>query len=113
MINSLDPGQMHPFEGECNLLNVVPTLTNIENYVSKADLMDSFDSSGAGRRVGNVGHNDCDMRLGGDGLAWWLMNNVRIGRVDIRSAEGNEKSGVRRHCKQNDSGCVVELKKSV
>ena len=86
MINLFESGQMHPFEGQCNLSDIVLALRDVEDYVSKANLMDSFDSSGAGRRVGNVRHNNCDMGLGGDRLAWWLVNNVWIGGINVGDA---------------------------
>src|SRR2546421_888493 len=85
-INTLNLGQMHPFEGHCNLPDIISAVRNIENNVSKANSIDSLDLGHARESIGNVRYNDCDIGSSGDGLAWWLVNNVGIDRVEVGNA---------------------------
>src|SRR4051794_21540197 len=86
MINTLNPGQMHPLERHCNLPDIILAMRNIKNDISKANSVDSLDLGRARESVGNVGYNDCDIGSSGDGLAWWLVNNVRIDIINIGCA---------------------------
>src|SRR4051812_8254447 len=86
MINTLNPGQMHPFEGHCNLPDIISAVRNIKNNISKANLIDLLDLGHVRENVRNVGYNDCDIGSSGDGLALWLMNNVGIDIINIRCA---------------------------